>query len=239
MHDCREVNLPPIGSSYARNGIRRVSSRALAIPPQTLVRYPTSIVERFLLMMTIVLLPLETYFPTIAGFTVNYILFIILTGYVMLNRPYLVARAWFQPLFVSAYAMLILIFLIELSHPYPNIYHIFRFGQVIASAMFVSVLCRDRAALQSAVYGYLIAGLWMSILLFLTSYGVLSVATTTDFGEASRLRGEVFGGNTLQANPNFMAFVAECNRHAGIWNQTYEDSDAGGYPWDRYAHVGS
>jgi O-Antigen ligase len=188
--------------------MQRVSSNVLARRVKIAVQYPTTVVERFLLVVTIVLLPLETYFPTIAGFTISYILFIIIACYVVLNRPYLVTKAWLHPLFLSAYLMLILILLIELSNPYSNIRDIFRFGQIIIAAMFVALLCRDRPALRSAIYGYLIAGLWMSILLFMTSYGAISMATATDFREASHLRSEIFSENTLEANLNFMAFVA-------------------------------
>jgi hypothetical protein len=59
-----------------------------------------------------------------------------------------------------------------------------------------------------ACYGYLIAGLCLSTLLFSTSYGTLSAATTSDFQEASKLRAEVFEDNPLQANLNNMAFGA-------------------------------
>jgi O-antigen ligase len=159
-------------------------------------------------MVTIVLLPLQTYLPAIAGFSSIYIIFIILAIYILSNRPYVIPKIWSHPLFLSVYVMLLFISLIELSHPYPDLIYIFRFGQMIAGSMFIAAFCRDRLALNTAVYGYLISGLWMSIFLFLTSYGALSITEAADFREASQLRGEIFSENALQANLNFMAFVA-------------------------------
>jgi hypothetical protein len=200
--------LSSIGYHSRGRGIRRVSRDILAKPPRASARYPTTRAEHILLMMTILLLPLQTYIPPIAGFSIMYIMFIILAGYVVSSRPSCLAKTWSQPLFLAAYVMLILTSLIELSHPYPNIPEIVRFGLIFAGGMFVAVLCRDRQALNTVVYGYLIAGLMMAILLFMTVYGGLQGAEATTFKEATRLRLQVFEENPLEANLNYMAFVA-------------------------------
>lgn len=171
-------------------------------------RCPTTIVERFLLLVTVALTPLQEHLPTIAGYSIMYVWFIFLTSYTIFNRIHILPRVWSQPFFVTGYAMLILTTLIELLHPYSDVFEVVRIGQMFLGAMLIASLCRDRGALKSAMYGYIIAGLWMSILLFLSTYGALSGAAATSFHEASHVRKEVFGENPLQVNLNLMAFVA-------------------------------
>jgi hypothetical protein len=175
---------------------------------RSLFHYPTTAVERFMLMATTVLLPLQDYIPAVAGFSIMYIMFTILTGYIVLNRARALARTWRHPVFLAAYALLAVSFLIESSHPYPDYSYIIRLVQAIAGAIVVASLCRDRRTLQAAIYGCLVAGVWMSVLLFLHSFGALSVATAINFKEATQVRSQVFAENPLETNLNFMGFIA-------------------------------
>src|SRR5690606_21433305 len=68
-----------------------------------------------------------------------------------------------------------------------------------------ATLCRDRRALRATLYGYLIAGVLVSIIFFLTSYGALRATAAADFGEASRLRADVFGD--VEGNLNALAIA--------------------------------
>jgi hypothetical protein len=172
------------------------------------IKNRTTVTERLLLMVTITLLPLQDHFPSIAGFSIMYILFGLLAGYIFLNRPRALAKIYLHPVFLAAYALLIVAFLTEFSHPYSDYSHIFRIGQMIAGAIFVASLSRDRGALRAGIYGYLITGAWMSIFLFLTTYGTLQEATATDFDQASKLRAEVFESSSLRNNPNTMGFFS-------------------------------
>jgi len=171
-------------------------------------QYSTNRIEQFLLMITIAMLPLQDHIPSVAGFSIMFILFGVLACYVLANRSKKLARTWAHPLFLATYAFLFLGYVIESFHPYSSYSDILRMAQMIAGAVFVASLCRDQHALRTAVYGYIVAGVFMAGLLFLTSYGALSQATATDFREADRIRSEVFSDNPLQADLNGMAFIA-------------------------------
>jgi hypothetical protein len=97
---------------------------------------------------------------------------------------------------------------LELTSPHADLSEIARIVQMVAGAIAVASLCRDLPALRSVCYGYLLAGVWLSILLIMSAYGVISAAGTTDFGEASKLRQEAFAESPLYANLNTMAFGA-------------------------------
>ena len=169
--------------------------------------YPTTFIERLLLMATIVLVPLQEYIPNVAGASAVWIMFAAIGGYLALNRANILNKIWNHPVFLAAYAMIAVSFLIESTHPLSSYCDIFRAGQMFVGAIFVASLCRDRRALTTAIYGYIVASLFLSVLLFFTSYGALSGVTAEDFYEASRVRNEVLGDNPLEANLNQMAFI--------------------------------
>jgi hypothetical protein len=156
-------------------------------------------------MLTPVLLPLEGHIPAVGGFGFMWFVFAVLAGYVLVKRLAALNAIWLHPLFSTAYAMLALISLIEFGHTGPSYHEIFRSGQTIVGAVFVASLCRDRQALQATMYGFICSSLWLSTLLFTTSYGALSGATASNFQEANLLRGAVLANNPLDANANRMA----------------------------------
>jgi hypothetical protein len=159
-------------------------------------------------MVTIVLLPAQDYdeyFPPIAGFSILFVAFSTLTGYVLLNRINALAKVWRHPLFCATYTLLGLGFLIESLHPPSSYIETIRIGQMVAGAVMVACLCRDRQALRLSIFGFLIAGIWVSVFVFLRSYGVLYVADVTNFSEATWVRSEVFGQMPRGTNPNTLA----------------------------------
>lgn len=193
-----------------RTQSRNLNRVRVDTPPaarKTFLRYPTTAMERWLLMATIVCLPLQDHIPNVAGFSIMYLLFAMLAAYVFLNRLRALARIWLHPVFLAAYILIAVGILVEFSHPYTSYSEIFRFALVIVGAIFIASVCRDKQALRAGIYGYLIAGVWMSILLFLTSYGALSGAAAADFNEASQVRAGMSTAIPLHANLNGMAFI--------------------------------
>lgn len=174
---------------------------------RVLLEYPTTLTERLLLMSTIILLPMQNYFSTVAGLSIMRIMFAVMALYLLLNRPRTLARTSLHPVFLAAFALLILGSLVEYSHLYSSYRQIFRIGQMFAGAIFVASLCRDQKALRAGIYGYIIVGAYVSVLLFLSIYGALHGATATTFEEASRIRNVALGDQPLQFQLNTMAFV--------------------------------
>jgi hypothetical protein len=169
---------------------------------------PTTGLEKSLIALTIVALPTENHFLFIPGFSLQFILFGIIAVYIVLNRFFELLNTVVHPALLSAYLFLTIGFLLEWTHDDASYYELIRVAQMIGGAILIACLCRDLPALRMACYGYLTAGLYLSILLFFTAYGALSASTASDFQEASKLRAEVFEDNPLQANLNNMAFGA-------------------------------
>jgi hypothetical protein len=143
-----------------------------------------------------------------AGFSFMFIMFVILGFYLLLNRRRMLAKILQHPVFIACYAFLLVGILLESLHTDSDYFEILRMAQMIAGAVSIACLCRDRRALHAGIHGYLLAGVCMSVLLFFTTFGVLSGATAIDFEQASRLRAATLEDNPLRANLNMMAFCA-------------------------------
>ena len=167
---------------------------------------PTSRLERLLLVASAGLMPLEDHIPPIAGFSVMFFVFGILASYVLLSRHRFLFKTWTHPVFLTGYGLLFLAYLLESSHPDASYVEIVSIGQMLAGGVFVACICRDQRALRSCLYGYLIAGLALSIFLFLTSYGALQGATASDYAQADLIRAQVFRAQSFNINLNTMAF---------------------------------
>jgi hypothetical protein len=163
--------------------------------------------ERFLLLTTIIVLPLEFHIPTVAGFSSLFLMFAMLAGYVIVNRPHILDRIWRDPIFIAAFAFIGLSGLLEFASPLPSYEVIIRFGLMIFGAMLVASLCRDRLALGACLYGYIGAALWFGSVLVLTMYGTLHGVMATGFEEASQIRAQVAMDIPVRNNLNAMSFT--------------------------------
>lgn len=170
-------------------------------------RSRTTLAERALLFIAITILPLQDHFPAVGGMSVMFLIFATLTLYVLINRSRILGVIWAHPLFVAAYAFIIISILLEFTSPLSRYSEIVRFVQMIAGAVCVAALCRDRTALAAGLYGYIAAGLWVALMLYTTSYGSLQKVDAGDFSEASKARSEAFADKPVQANIDGLAFV--------------------------------
>lgn len=153
------------------------------------------------------MLPLENYFPTMAGMTVNFLMFAVIAAYIIVNRPSILGKMWYHPVFMAAYAFIGVSVLLEFSSPLSTYGDLIRFGQMILGAVCVAVLCRDRSALTAGMYGYIATAFFVSIVLYSTGFGTLQGMQSDDFDESSHLRNQAFGHKPLGANINGLAFL--------------------------------
>jgi hypothetical protein len=150
---------------------------------------------------------MEEDLPQIAGLSIVYLLFAALAIYNFLFRLRALARTWLHPVFIAAYALLVLAVMMEYLHPEPSTDEINRTALMVVAGVFIAAMFRDRTALQVCTYAYIITGLAVSIFLFLAMYGTLQRSTATNFNEASDIRTEAWKGSALDySSPNTMAF---------------------------------
>jgi len=195
----------PAGSerlTMAEVDLKRAQQATVSIPRSTPI-------ERLLLFATIVVLPLQDHFPSVGGMSIMFLIFTTLGLYVIVNRPRTLGKVWYHPVFIAAYAFICVTILLESLSPISSYQDIVRFGQMIGGAVCVAALCRDRSALTAVLYGYMTAALWVSVLLYSSSYGTLQEqGELSDFNEAEKVRGETFGSMSIGASINGMAYVS-------------------------------
>lgn len=181
--------------------VARSAVQGIEPPPRT------RLLEQSLIFIAMVTLPLENHLPTVEGLSASFLIFAALGAYVIVNRPRVLGRVWQHPVFLAAYVFIGVGALLEWSSPLSSYSEVFRFATMIGGAVFLSTLCRDRSGLAAGLYGYIVAALWVSVFLFLTSYEVVKGSgQVEDFHEASKVRAEAFGEMGLQANINALAF---------------------------------
>ncbi|MDT7041565.1 O-antigen ligase family protein [Candidatus Nitronereus thalassa] len=168
----------------------------------------TNLTEKILLTAIIMILPLENHLPTVGGFSALFLLFAVLGMYVLAFRFSALMKVVMHPICLSAYALILVGFIIESSHPYPTFSILSQFGQMVFGGILVASVCRDREALQWGFYGYIAAGVWMAVVLFLTSYGALSGVSASNFQEADKARNAAFEGKDIEINLNTMARIS-------------------------------
>jgi O-antigen ligase/polysaccharide polymerase Wzy-like membrane protein len=164
--------------------------RRVVLHRQTI--HPTSRMEHVLLLALIILIPLEDTLPSgIAGRSVLFLVFALLGLYIALRRPWAFVATWSHPVFLAGYGWLAVAGLMEWSHLRANYSEHLRIAQMLIGGVLVASLCRDKRALRVGMYGYVLAGLGLSVLLFFNSYGVLQASTATNFEEANQVRAEL------------------------------------------------
>lgn len=162
---------------------------------------------RVLLFTSIVLLPLQDYFPSVAGMSISFLIFVALAAYAVVSCTRNLGVIWYHPVFIAAYVFIGVSALLEFVSPLSMYGDIFRFGQMIVGAVSVAALCRDRSTLAAGLYGYIATGLWVSVVLYSTGYGTLQGMQADDFNEASNIRAQVYGEKPLGANINSLALL--------------------------------
>jgi hypothetical protein len=167
-----------------------------------------SIVEKSLLALMIVTLPLESHILIIPGFSIQFVIFGVVAVYTSIRHYGVLLRTMGHPLFLASYCFLLYAAAMEITAPRADLNVLYRFGQMIMGAILIASVSRDVRALKIAFSGYIVAGLWLSVLLFLTSYGAIQQTDASSFDEASKLRAEVFAESPIRADLNTMAFSA-------------------------------
>ena len=167
----------------------------------------TSRIERFLLLGTIVFMPLENHIPNLAGFSILFILFGVLACYAVVNGPHIVDRIWMHPVLVAAYMFVGFSSLLEFASPRSDYNDVVRFALMIGGAVLFAALCRDRLALEACCYGSMGAALWLGVIILLTSYGTLGGMEATNYDQASQIRVQAFRDLPIHNNINIMAFI--------------------------------
>lgn len=169
------------------------------------------IVDRFLLVAAILLLPLQEQFSIVAAsrftFSFMWIVFAVMGVYIAVRRPQWLMKAATHPVFLAAYVLLILGFIMESVHVDSDYVELMSYAYMIGGAVVVAALCNDRKNLKAAFYAYIGASLWLAIFLIVNFHGRFQGAAATNLNEATMVRDQIFKDNSLATGLNTMASI--------------------------------
>jgi len=177
-------------AASSSGAIARGAATALAAVSRPVAA--TNRIERTLLAAVLALLPLEKHVPRIGPLSLPALLFGILTLYVLWNRPRTLARVWWHPIFRAAYFFLFIGALVEMMHPHTSLGILNRILLMFLGATIIATLCRDRAALYTALHAYILAGFGVSLFLIFKGFNSLHSAVASDYKQATQLRANTF-----------------------------------------------
>jgi O-Antigen ligase len=171
----------------------------------------STVTDRCLLVAAIVLLPLQEQISILAdpnfSFSLMWILFALMGLYAFVRRPQNLLKAAANPVFLAAYTLLILGFLIESAHVDSDYVDLRSYAYMIGGAVVVATLCSDKQSLKAVFYGYIGASLWLALFLIVNSYGQFQGAPATNLNEATSVRDAIFKDNSLATGLNTMASI--------------------------------
>jgi hypothetical protein len=175
---------------------------------------PTTRVERLLLLLIILFLPLESVLPGIGDFSPMFFIFAISSIYIVIRRFGSIIQIWNHRVFLASYVLIFISVVLETFSPFASYNHISSIALMFIGAIVIATLCRDIKALKLCIFGCILTGVVASFYLFLSVYRPLQGATATDFGEGGRVTAQVFEDESRQVsgvNPFYLASaIAPC-----------------------------
>lgn len=184
-----------------------LGSEGTDLPRNVRASAQTTTVEQILLMSLLFLMPLQSYIPRLGGASILFVIYGVVGLYLGIWRRKSLIKILLHPVFLAGFLFAGISGFMEFFHESGGYRESFRIGMMIMGGVFVACLCRDLKALTFALYGCLLAGILVSMILVLTVYGTLSSATATDFESASKIRKAAFDeANALEADLNTMAY---------------------------------
>ena len=159
---------------------------------------PTTRVERLLLFLSVLLLPLEQILPGIRGFSFLFFIFAISSIYVIIQRFGSVVHVCNHRVFLTSYVLIFISLVLEIYSPFARYREVISMAQMFIGAIVIATLCRDIKALKLFMFGCILAGVVASFYLFLSVYSPLQGIKASSFQEASSVRAEVFSDESMQ-----------------------------------------
>jgi hypothetical protein len=162
--------------------------------------------RRLLLMGTVATLPLQTHLPAIAGASMTFLAFLLLTATALVMQPMALFRAAGDRILIAGYVLLVATFTLELLHANAGFSDWWRMLQMFIAAAVIASYCRRERDVSAIELGVMIGGSWVALVIARGSYGIIASASASGFVEASRLRVQALNAIDFHANWNELAF---------------------------------
>ena len=191
---------------------------------QVIPEYQSSPFDKLLLFLAVLSIFFEPYLPFFGGSSTAFFVFSFIMAYVLFTR-----MKAFKKVVNSVYFLWVIIFvlvcvLMESMHPYPDFVYIFRFLNMSLGMFCISVLCRDKEAIDVTIFSFILCSAGHSIYMMLGPMNFLKSLSAQGFDEASRARIQAFEQFTIHDHLNDISIFSGLGALLGIISWYYSNN---------------
>lgn len=189
---------------------------------QATVDFRSNSADRVLLFILVFSIYFESNLPLIYGASTPFILFGITLFYLSITRFKTLVKLFTGKYFLYSMSFALLCVFMETLHPFPSYDFISRYVNMILGVFCIVALCRDKIALDIALFTFILASAAQSFLIITGTAPLMQNINAVGFSEASQARLMAFEEFYLRGNLNDISYFSSIGSIIGIIWAYYE-----------------
>lgn len=186
--------------------------------PSDILRVRSSVFDRLLIFLLVFSIYFEANLPFAGAASTPFILFAFSFVYIASTRLKSLLRLFSGKYFIASLLFAFICIFMETLHPFASYEFIIRYLNMTLGIFCIAVLCRDRKAIDIALFTFVLASALQAIILISGSFHLLKGFTAIGFYDASRARIEAFQQLFLRGNLNEISYFSSIGALIGmIW----------------------
>ena len=189
---------------------------------ETVLLYRSSLTDKVLLFLVVASIFFEPLLPYFGGSSTTFFLFVFIAIYVAVNRAQAITKIVKSKYFLAFIFFTLVCVLMESIHYYQSYEYILRFVNMGMGIFSISLLCRDKDALDVTITSFILCSAANSLYLFAGPFNYLRSYSVEGFNEASKARIEAFEQFSMRDHLNDISIFSGLGSILGIIALTYE-----------------
>ncbi|MFZ7145017.1 MAG: O-antigen ligase family protein [Bacteroidota bacterium] len=186
------------------------------------IDYKSNRADRVLLFILVFSIYFESNLPLIYGASTPFLLFGFTLFYLAVTRLKTLIRLFSGKYFIISISFALLCVFMETLHPFPSYDFITRYVNMIIGMFCIVALCRDRMALDIALFTFILASAVQSFLIITGTAPLMQNINAVGFSDASQARLMAFEEFYLRGNLNDISYFSSIGSIIGIIWAYYE-----------------
>lgn len=209
---------------YLRNFIQNILLVPLSadLSNQATDAFRSNRIDRILIFILVFSIYFESNLPLIYGASTPFLLFGLTLFYLAVTRLKTLIRLFSGKYFLISISFAVICIFMETLHPFPSYDFISRFVNMIIGMFCIVALCRDRMALDIALFTFILASAVQSFLIITGTAPLMQNINAVGFSDASQARLMAFEEFYLRGNLNDISYFSSIGSIIGIIWAYYE-----------------
>ncbi len=187
-----------------------------AFTPAEVIR--STLFDRVLIFLLVFSIYFEANLPYLGEASTPFLIFGFTFVYLAATRIKTLLRLFSGKYFIASVGFALVCIFMETLHPFASYIFIVRYLNMTLGIFCIAVLCRDKIAFDIALFTFILASAFQSVILISGSFQMLRGFTAFGFYDASRARIEAFEQLLLRGNLNEISYFSSIGALIGmIW----------------------